>query len=55
MGRTATVTISGGGSGTVNVSGTLDVTISGLGSLKYKGYPQVNQKITGGGSVQQVP
>ena len=49
----ASITMSGAGSAEVNVTGVLDVSINGTGSLTYKGSPkEVNQSIEGLGSVQ---
>ena len=49
----ATIEHSGAGMAVVQVSDTLDVNISGLGSVEYIGEPAVNQTITGLGSVHQ--
>ncbi len=48
------VTISGSGNAQVDASQTLTVHISGSGDVKYKGTPQVNQSISGAGSVRQM-
>lgn len=48
----ADVTISGQGDATVAVSGTLDATISGIGSVFYVGNPVVTSDITGAGTVE---
>jgi hypothetical protein len=45
------VDISGSGDMFVNVSGLLDVKISGSGSVHYIGYPEIHTNITGSGSV----
>ncbi len=50
-GKTGSVDISGAGDATVNVSDALNVSISGLGSVHYKGMPELSQKISGGGNV----
>ncbi len=49
----ASIEHSGAGMAVVQVSDTLDVNISGLGSVEYIGDPTVNQTITGVGSVHQ--
>ena len=49
----ADITMSGAGSAEVNVTGVLNISINGTGSVKYKGNPvEVNQSIEGLGSVQ---
>lgn len=53
-GKTGSVDISGAGDATVNVSDALNVSISGLGSVHYKGTPELAQKISGGGNVSPV-
>jgi hypothetical protein len=50
----ATVRLTGLGSATVRVSETLDVTISGGGSVKYIGSPSVTQNVSGLGHVEQI-
>jgi hypothetical protein len=50
----AVVTVSSIGSATVRVSGTLDVTISGAGTVYYIGNPVITSNITGGGSLQKI-
>jgi hypothetical protein len=49
---TSKISISGAGNCEVNVSENLDVTISGNGSIRYKGQPEVRQVIAGYGSVR---
>lgn len=51
----ATITSSGAGTAVVQVSDSLDVTISGLGNVEYIGNPTVTQEINGVGSVRQRP
>jgi hypothetical protein len=53
-GQTADITISGAGSGEVNVSEKLDVEISGAGSVRYKGDPHVTPEISGAGKVSRL-
>ncbi len=48
------VSISGLGRAIVNVSDTLDINMSGLGSVEYVGKPAVSQDISGGGSVKSI-
>ena len=50
----ATVRLTGLGSATVRVSETLDVTISGGGSVKYVGSPSVTQNVSGLGRVERL-
>lgn len=45
------IKIEGVGTGSVNVTETLNVTINGVGKIRYKGDPQVYKKIEGVGSV----
>jgi hypothetical protein len=45
--------IEGIGAGCVNVSETLNASISGIGKIRYKGDPQVNKKIEGIGLVSR--
>jgi hypothetical protein len=49
----ARITISGSGTGKVNVQKLLDVNISGSGDLIYKGNPSVTTRISGSGRVQR--
>ncbi len=51
--QNASVEHSGAGMAVVQVSDTLDVNISGLGSVEYIGDPAVTQEITGLGTVNQ--
>jgi hypothetical protein len=54
--KSATVNLPGSGNVTVFASENLDVTISGSGSVTYRGNPaEVNQSVTGSGSIQAVP
>ena len=48
------IRISGHGEADVNVSKDLDVAISGMGTLRYRGDPKLNQSISGAGSVKRV-
>lgn len=50
----ASVTINGAGECTVWAEESLDVRISGFGSLKYYGSPRVTQSITGSGGVDSL-
>ncbi len=52
--ETTTINIDGAGKGTVNAAKVLNAIISGAGNLNYLGSPQVNQQISGGGSVRQI-
>ena len=52
--ETASVTISGVGSSTVQVSESLTVVISGQGSVEYLGDPTMQVTITGSGTVSQI-
>lgn len=49
----ARITISGSGSGQLNVKKLLDVNISGSGDLIYKGDPSVSSRVTGSGRVRR--
>jgi hypothetical protein len=49
-----TVRLSGMGSATVRVRDRLDVTISGAGSVRYVGDPEVEQQVSGVGRVQRI-
>ena len=51
--RTIEATISGQGTCEVNVAEKLDIEISGMGTLTYKGNPAITKKVTGIGSVRQ--
>lgn len=48
----ATIDLSGMGSAVVQVEEDLAATLTGAGSIKYYGTPQVNQNVTGAGSVE---
>lgn len=50
---TAKISISGSGSGQLNVKKLLDVNISGSGDLIYKGDPSVSSRVTGSGKVRK--
>ena len=50
----AVVTVTSAASATVRVSDTLDVTISGPGTVFYIGDPVITSNITGGGSLQKI-
>lgn len=50
---TARITISGSGTGQINVLKLLDVTISGSGDLVYKGNPSVTSHISGSGRIRK--
>jgi hypothetical protein len=39
----------------VDDNGTLDVTITGAGVVRYRGNPTVTSNITGGGRLEQIP
>ncbi len=52
--ETARVNISGSGHTVLWVTDKLDVRISGAGTVEYKGSPQVNQSISGVGSIRQI-
>ena len=49
--RSATVKLSGVADVELSVAGRLDVSISGAGAVKYKGYPALMQHISGVGSI----
>jgi hypothetical protein len=52
----ATVKLTGSGNVTVFASESVDVTISGSGSVTYRGDPaEVNQSVTGSGTIQAAP
>ncbi len=48
------ISISGTGACKVNVASTLKASISGLGTVEYRGTPKVTKEISGGGSVSAV-
>lgn len=54
QGLRADVRISGHAEADINVSDALSVTISGLGTLRYRGDPKVDQSISGAGTVKHV-
>lgn len=47
------INISGSGDAEVNVSGKLNVSLAGSGSVVYKGHPVISQNITGSGTVEE--
>ncbi len=53
--KTATISINGPGEATVRVSDLLNVIIYGPGDLYYIGKPKITKKITGWGTVTQIP
>ena len=52
--RECTITVSGAGSATVNVSELLDVEINGVGNVYYAGSPSVTQDISGLGKIKSI-
>lgn len=52
--ETTTITINGAGKGTVKVSKVLNAIINGAGEMNYLGNPEVNQQISGTGTVKQI-
>lgn len=52
--ETASVNLSGLGSATVWVTGSLDAELTGVGSLEYYGSPQVTQNDTGPGNIKSL-
>ena len=52
--RRARMALSGAGSASISCSDELDVELSAVGSLRYRGNPTVRQSIAGVGSVQQI-
>lgn len=52
-GEDARVTVSGAGRVVVNVAKTLDIGISGAGSVEYLGHPKVTERVTGAGRVKR--
>lgn len=50
----AEIKVSGNSNATVRVSNSLNITISGIGSVEYYGDPQVSQSITGVGEVRRL-
>ena len=51
--KSTTIEIAGSGKATVAASSTLNASVSGAGSIKYIGNPQVTQHISGIGSVEK--
>jgi hypothetical protein len=51
--QTATVTVSGAGRAVVRAQKTLDIGVSGAGSVEYYGDPKVTQEIRGVGSISR--
>ncbi|MCF2875241.1 MULTISPECIES: head GIN domain-containing protein [unclassified Tenacibaculum] len=49
--NTCTITSSGSGYAKVTVNDTLNATLSGSGNISYKGYPIINQNISGYGQI----
>lgn len=47
--------VSGGGGATITAISTLDANVSGSGSVRYGGKPQLHSTITGSGSVSPLP
>jgi len=52
--KRVTVNISGYGKATVNAEDTLDIIISGNGSVFYTGSPKVTQKVQGNAKIEQI-
>ncbi len=52
--RTAVVGVSGSGHAAVSVLEQLDVSVSGAADVRYRGSPQVTQKVSGAASVHKV-
>jgi hypothetical protein len=52
--QSARITMSGAGNATVATLDSLDVTIRGVGSVRYYGSPEVTQKISGVGAVSKL-
>jgi hypothetical protein len=48
------IIISGAGNAKVNVVQSLDVSITGLGSVEYSGSPSLRQNISGGGNIKSI-
>jgi len=51
--QTASIKISGSGSGVLNAAEELSIDISGSGKVQYIGSPSISQKISGSGSISQ--
>lgn len=52
LGSSASIDIDGSGDIQVNVSETLEVNISGIGNVYYKGNPSITQDISGSGKIE---
>jgi hypothetical protein len=52
MPELAEIKLSGAGNVIIDVSGTLNATVSGMGNILYSGDPSVTQNVTGSGSVR---
>jgi putative autotransporter adhesin-like protein len=52
--KNATMSLTGSGSATVNVTGLLNADVSGSGSISYHGNPTVTQWVSGSGRVARV-
>lgn len=52
--KTCSVTVSGAGSATINVSEELDVDINGVGNVYYMGTPRIEQDISGLGRIKSI-
>jgi Putative auto-transporter adhesin, head GIN domain len=52
--KNATISLTGSGSATVNVTGLLNADVSGSGSISYHGNPTVTQWVSGSGRVARV-
>jgi hypothetical protein len=52
--KECTVTLSGAGSATVNVTEELDIKISGVGNVYYIGAPRIKQSISGLGKIESI-
>lgn len=52
--KSATVTMSGAGGAVVNSSENLNASISGVGSVRYKGKPEIKKQISGTGAVVSI-
>lgn len=51
--RTAKVTVGGTGNAVIQVSDTLDATVSGVGSIEYIGDPKVTSHVSGVGTIRK--
>lgn len=54
MSKEAYVSINGSGSASVNVQDVLNIKIFGSGVVKYSGTPEIEQNISGSGSIESV-